>query len=173
MPERHDDAATFQIRPMQPADVPAVMAVQAACYGEHLLEPAGVLHDRLVAAADTCWVALRGDRVCAYLAAYRSRLGAVTALNGPFKPAPSPDTLYLHDLAVHPEAHGSGVGGRLVDGLMALARREGLRWSALVAVQGATSFWQRHGYEMHPPAQPDRLDAYGDDARYMVRPLAA
>ncbi|ARN23691.1 GNAT family N-acetyltransferase [Piscinibacter gummiphilus] len=158
---------------MQPADVPAVMAVQAACYGEHLLEPAGVLHDRLVAAADTCWVALRGDRVCAYLAAYRSRLGAVTALNGPFKPVPSPDTLYLHDLAVHPDAHGSGLGGRLVDGLMVLARREGLRWSALVAVQGATSFWRRHGYEPHAPAQPERLGAYGGDAHYMVRPLVA
>jgi len=158
---------------MLPADVPAVMAVQAACYGEHLLEPAGVLHDRLLAAADTCWVALRGDRVCAYLAAYRSRLGAVTALNGPFKPAPSPDTLYLHDLAVHPELHGSGLGGRLVDGLMALARHEGLRWSALVAVQGAAPFWQRQGYVPHPPAQPDHLGPYGDDAHYMVRALPA
>jgi predicted N-acetyltransferase YhbS len=158
---------------MVPADVPAVMTVQAACYGEHLLEPASVLHDRLQAAADTCWVALRGDRVCAYLAAYRSRLGSVTALNGPFKPAPSPDTLYLHDLAVHPELHGSGLGGRLVDGVMALARREGLRWSALVAVQGATSFWQRQGYAPHAPAQPDRLGPYGDDAHYMVRALSA
>ena len=158
---------------MQPADVPAVMAVQAACYGEHLLEPAGVLHERLRAAADTCWVALREGRVCAYLAAYRSRLGAVTALNGPFHPARRPDTLYLHDLAVHPEAHGSGVGGRLVDGLMALARDEGLRWSALVAVQGAMSFWRRLGYEPQAPAQPERLAPYGGDAHYMVRPLSA
>jgi len=157
---------------MTPADVPAVMAVQAACYGDALLEPAGVVHDRVVAAADTCWVASQGDRVCAYLAAYRSRLGAVTALNGPFRPAPSPDTLYLHDLAVHPDAHGAGLGGRLVDGLVALARREGLRWSALVAVQGATSFWQRHGYVPHAPAQPERLGAYGDDAHYMVRALS-
>lgn len=160
---------------MAPADVSAVMAVQAACYGDDLLEPVAVLHERVRAAADTCWVALRGGRVCAYLAGYRSRLGAVTPLHGAFEPAVSPDTLYLHDLAVHPDQHGAGLGGRLVDALLAIGRREGLRWSALVAVQGAVPFWERLGYagRVLDGAEGTPLQSYGGDAHYMVRPLSA
>lgn len=156
---------------MHPGDLPAVMAIQRACYGSALLEPLHVLRARLAAASDTCWVALHGGQVQAYLAAYRSRLGAVTALNGAFRPVAAPDTLYLHDLAVHPEAHGAGLGGRLVDTLLARARQEGLRWSALVAVQGAAPYWQRRGFASHV-ADPAALHSYGE-ADYMVRPLAA
>lgn len=159
---------------MTPADVPAVMAVQAACYGEALCEPVPVLHARLRAAADTCWVAVRDGRVCAYLAAYRSRLGAVTPLNGDFRPAARADTLYLHDLAVEPAAHGGGLGQRLVDTVVAGGRRDGLAWSALVAVQGAAAFWQRRGWQARDPADVGRwnLQAYGVDACYMVRDLS-
>lgn len=159
---------------MLPADVPAVMAVQAACYGDALLEPEAVVQARVAASPDTCWVASRGTELCAYLAAYRSRLGAVTRLHGPFRPASDADTLYLHDLAVHPRAHGAGVGGRLVDAVLAQGRRDGLSWSALVAVQGALSFWQRLGWSLADPAADAGpvLAAYGGDARYLVRNLA-
>lgn len=160
---------------MQSADLPAVMAIQAACYGMELLEPEAVLRARLERADDTCWVAERGGQVCAYLAAYRSELGAVTPLHAVFRPAPVPDTLYLHDLAVDPAHHGKGVGQRLVDALLLKAAREGLAWSALVAVRGAAAFWERLGFAAHPAVateQSDSLSSYGQAACYMARPLA-
>lgn len=160
---------------MQVADLPAVMAIQAACYGLELLEPEAVLRARLERADDTCWVAERGGQVCAYLAAYRSALGAVTPLHAVFRPAPVPDTLYLHDLAVDPAHHGKGVGQRLVDALLLKAAREGLGWSALVAVRGAAAFWERLGFVSHPvnaAPQDQRLASYGPSACYMARPLA-
>lgn len=161
---------------MQSADLPVVMAIQAACYGAELLEPEAVLRARLERADDTCWVAERGGQVCAYVAAYRSALGAVTPLHAVFRPAPVPDTLYLHDLAVDPAHHGLGLGQRLVDALLLKAAREGLAWSALVAVRGAAAFWQRMGFASHPLGSTDhddRLAGYGIAACYMVRPLTA
>ena len=51
------------------------------------MKPEAVLRARLERADDTCWVAERGGQVCAYLAAYRSALGAVTPLHAVFRPA--------------------------------------------------------------------------------------
>lgn len=160
---------------MRPADLPAVMAIQAACYGRELLEPDDVLRARLMRADDTCWVAERAGRVSAYLAAYRSELGAVTPLHAVFRPAPVPDTLYVHDLAVDPAQHGAGLGARLVEALLAQAGGEGLAWAALVAVQGAADFWERLGFAARSVAGTDHragLATYGASARYMVKPLA-
>ncbi|MET1537615.1 GNAT family N-acetyltransferase, partial [Burkholderia sola] len=84
------------------------------------------------------------------------------------------DTLYLHDMAVHPDAAGQGLARALLAPLWDRARAEGLRHTALVSVQGSRGYWERHGYAVQAlasPLQQQRLDSYGDGARYMVRPL--
>jgi hypothetical protein len=41
-----------------------------------------------------------------------------------------------------------------------------------VAVNDASTFWARNGFEVqNPPGMAEKLASYGDDARYMVRPL--
>ncbi|MCJ0765743.1 GNAT family N-acetyltransferase [Variovorax terrae] len=158
-----------------PADVPRMLEIQRACYGEAFLESGALLLRRLAAAPGTSWVALRAGRVQAYLAAYPSRLGRLTPLHGEFEPAAAPDTLYLHDLAVHPEAAGAGLGPRLVARALEQARRDGLRHSGLVSVQASHAFWQRQGYADHALAQArqrQRLASYPGAARYMARALA-
>lgn len=167
---------------MRLSDLPAVLAVQAACYAPPFVEAAATLRARLATAPDTAWVAeiteitriATADRVpCAYLTAYRSRLGRVTPLGGDFHPAAQADTLYLHDLAVTPARAGSGCGGRLVALALDAAGREGLH-VALVSVGDSLAFWQRHGFRIAPPAadatQRAHLASYPGDARYMVRP---
>ena len=161
------------VRRMQVDDLSGVLAVQAACYGGALLEPAGVMRQRLAAAGDSCWVAQAAGGVAAYLLGYRSAPGCVTALHGEFHPAPQADTLYLHDLAVHPGAAGQGLGLRLFECALQLARVERLAGMALVSVQQSAHFWERQGFvpaELVEPAQQVRLAAYGADAAYMVRP---
>ena len=162
------------LRPMALADLPAVLDVQRACYPGDFLEDAATFTQRLQSPANLSCVATQGGVVCAYLAAYRSRPGKVTPLNGGFDTVAQPDTLYLHDLAVAPQAAGQGLAQRLVKHLWAQGRSEGLVVSALVSVQGSQVFWERLGYRVQvldDPAQQQNLASYGAGACYMAKTL--
>jgi predicted N-acetyltransferase YhbS len=133
-------------------------------------EAADVVRARLRASPDTVLVARDADGVCAYLFAYRSRLGKVTALGGEFVVPQAPDTLYLHDLAVAPRAAAQGVARRLVDAM--LAQAGGMRHSALVSVQDTRRFWESLGY-MPAAGDAAALATYPAGALYMTKRLSA
>ncbi|WP_367066760.1 GNAT family N-acetyltransferase [Oryzisolibacter sp. LB2S] len=155
-------------RPLLAADLPGLLAVQRACYGDGLIESAEVYARRLASPANCSLVLVEDGRVLAYLAAYHSVLGKVTPLHGDFEATPAPDTLYLHDMAVHPAHAGRGLARALLAALRADAT--GLRHQALVSVQDSQAYWQRQGYAVHPlhdGAQRARLASYGAQAVYM------
>ena len=156
-------------RPLALADLPGLLAVQHACYGAQYVEGHAVFARRLQSPANLSQVITDADgRVLAYLAAYRSLRGKVTPLHGNFDACPHPDTLYLHDLAVLPAYAGLGLGRAL----QAALPTQGLRYSALVAVQGAQRYWARQGYQPQTlacPTQRQRLAGYGPEAVYMLR----
>lgn len=86
---------------------------------------------------------------------------------------PSPECLFIHDLAIEPRVRGKGATGILVEFLVSLARREGLSHLALVSVYGTYPLWTRFGFEVvSDAALADHLKSYGDTARYMVRAAA-
>lgn len=159
------------IRALGLHDLPGLLAVQLACYGVDFIESAEVFAWRLASPAN-CSLALEQDgRIVGYLAAYRSALHKVTPLHGDFDTVEAPDTLYLHDLAVHPAHAGRGLAAALLAPLWQRARAEGLRHSALVAVQGAQGYWERHGYAvlaLPDAGQRQRLAGYGGGAAYMA-----
>ncbi|MDY0975506.1 GNAT family N-acetyltransferase [Massilia sp. CFBP9012] len=163
-------SSPMTIRPMQPADLDAVLRVQAACYPPPMQEPAAVVKARLDAAAATCLAACDADGVCGYLFAYPSRLGLVTDLGAPFELAPDADTLYLHDLAVDPRALGRGLARALVEYLLDLGRGRGLSHAALVSVQDSTRFWTGFGFVARMTGDAGLL-TYPAGAVYMARPL--
>lgn len=155
-------------------DLPGLLAVQHACYGEGFIEGAEVFARRLASPTQCSLVLEDGGRICAYLAAYDSVLGKVTPLHGDFEAVPQTDTLYLHDMAVLPQLAGRGLARALLDPLWRQAQARGLCQSALVSVQGSQGFWERQGYAaqpLHDAAQRQRLAAYGAGAVYMVRGL--
>lgn len=166
------------LRPVRATDLDAILRVQAACYPPSMQEPAAVVAARIAQAADTSFVAVHQDGagldiVLAYLFAYRSRLGAVTPLDAHFEVDPQGDALYLHDLAVAPEASGLGLGRQLAAQLPALARDGQLPWCALVSVQDSRSFWERLGYRAagcDTRAARTALATYPPPALYMTRP---
>ncbi|MCE1191454.1 MAG: GNAT family N-acetyltransferase [Acidovorax sp.] len=177
-------AARWTPRPLAAADLPGLLAVQRACYGEGFVESAEVFARRLASPVNCSLVLEHAGKVCAYLAAYRSHLNKVTPLHGDFgadRPtapgraaAPAPDTLYLHDMAVLPALAGQGLARALLAPVWERARQEGLRHSALVSVQGSQGYWERHGYAVQPladAAQREHLASYGEGAVYMVRSL--
>ncbi len=174
----------LRLRPLRPADVPGLLAVQRACYGDGLIEGEAVFARRLASAAQCSLALVEADgpapQLVAYLAAYRSRRGAVTPFEGDFHGTPQADVfpqadaLYLHDLAVAPAWAGRGLAQALLAAAWQRARAEGLRHSALVSVQGTQAFWERQGYAAQPladAAQQRHLDSYGAGAVYMVRAL--
>lgn len=162
---------TIEVRAMRETDMEAVLAVQAACYPPAMQEAEQVVRARLLAAAPTTLVACVKGSVSAYAFAYPSRLGSVTPLGAVFTLPAAPDTLYLHDLAVLPAAHGRGLAQALLAGLFARARAAGLRHAALVSVQGSQAFWEARGYRPGV-ATGQGLATYPGRAVYMTRTLA-
>lgn len=162
-------------RALQPGDLPALLAIQQACYGTAYIESAQVYARRLDSPVNCSRVWELDGQVCAYLAAYRSLLGKVTPLHGDFAvPQGAPDTLYLHDMAVLPACAGQGFARALIDAVLEEGRAAGLRHSALVSVQDSRAYWERCGYGAWAPSGPEdlaRLASYGDGAIYMVRKL--
>lgn len=163
------------LRGLLAADLPALMALQAQAYGAAYVEPAAVMAQRLAITPQTVWGLFDAPgAMWAYLLAYRSEPGTVAPLHQAFDPATRPTALYLHDLAVHPQAKGQGLGPRLVAAALALVRAEGLGGLGLVAVQGSQPFWQRQGFQVVRPDVDSQaaLAGYGDEAAYLWRALS-
>ena len=162
-------------RPLQLDDLPGLLQVQRACYGDEYVEGAEVFARRIASAANCSLVLECEGVVCAYLAAYRSRAGKVTPLHGDFEAISTPDTLYLHDMAVHPDFVGQGLAHALLQRMRELAKDSALPYSGLVSVQGSQAYWARQGYSLHAlsdPTQQERLASYGEDAVYMLADIA-
>jgi len=167
-------AATLAWRAMAESDLDAVCAVAHAAFPNHH-EDRAVFADRLALNPGGCFVlAAGGDAALGYLIAYPWRLDDAPPLNTVVGRLPdAPAVLYLHDLALAPEARGGGHAARIVEQLAAHAAQA--RWPAiaLVAVNQAAPFWARLGFLPRDSADMSRkLSSYGEDARYMVRPLS-
>ena len=165
------DALMYHINLLQATDLPALMAIQAACYRPELNEPAKVMAQRLAQFSGWCW-ALRGpDGLAAYLLSLPARRGQITALGADFVSTETADCLYLHDLAVAPEHAGQGLGRLLVEHASQAARQHGCSGLALVCVQAALPFWQQLGFEASAldSASTRKLASYPGGARYLTR----
>lgn len=163
----------MNLRPMQMADVPAVLSVQARCYGPEFIESAQAFAAKLavVEPLGCCWVAESEGELIAYVVSLPVCQDSFPAWNAPrFEASPQATLLYLHDLAVSPAARG--VGGKLVACVMQAAQALGLPEIGLIAVQDSLAYWQRHGFEEPadlPPPIAAKLLSFGAQARYLRR----
>lgn len=159
----------LQIRPMTFADIDGVLQVQAATYAEHYHEPATVFASKLALAGPFCFVAVKQQQLCGYLFAHPWPHSAPPALFAAIDQLPADaDSLFIHDMALHPSCRGQAIGQHLLQHSLHAARQAQLSYSTLVAVQGAQRFWQRLGYRVavieHDSGFPGR---YGEAAHYM------
>lgn len=164
----------IDIRPMCVDDIDAVFGVQAEAYADGFIESRTVIGERLAAAPQTAWVAEADGQVGAYLVAYPSVRGRLSALGAGFQPSAEADSLYIHDLAVQRRLAGQGVGPALVRHAWAQALRLGLVYSSLVSVQSSMAFWEGLGYCPQAPRvdDQDKLGSYPGPACYMLARLA-
>jgi ribosomal protein S18 acetylase RimI-like enzyme len=165
------EAVALDWRAMAEADLDAVCAVARTAFPNHP-EDREVFAERLALNPRGCFVlAAGGEPACGYLMAYPWLLDDAPALNMLIGRLPeAPNVLYLHDLALAPEARGGGHALRIVERLAEQAARAGWPAIALVAVNRAAPFWAALGFLPRDTAEMSRkLSSYGQDARYMVR----
>ena len=148
------------------------MDIQARCYSAIVPESNASMGAKLAASPATCFVAEGCGGIEAYLLALPWHFHNPPCLDAAECRLPeTPDTLYLHDLAVAPEARGSGAAAELVRAFLAAQTRLGLPRASLIAIQESASWWVRHGFR---PVSVDahlaqRLTTYGAGACYMQR----
>ncbi|GLK49420.1 acetyltransferase [Brevundimonas intermedia] len=158
---------------MRPADIDAVVEVARLSFPDHF-EDRACFQNRLALYPRGCFVLADGDAPAkGYLIAYPWRADSAPPLNTVIEGLPAdPDLIYLHDLAVHPQARGGGVTRAVIERLADQAAEDGWPAVALVAVNDAVDFWSRHGFaERETPGMAAKLASYGSDARYMMRDL--
>jgi GNAT superfamily N-acetyltransferase len=78
---------------------------------------------------------------------------------------PEPVALYIHDVALLPEARGEGHALLVLTAMRQTARRLNIQRMMLVAVGASRSFWQHRGFEVLEGAQ---VRSYGDGAVVMT-----
>ncbi|MFN6264137.1 MAG: GNAT family N-acetyltransferase [Chromatiaceae bacterium] len=164
----------FHIRLMQISDLSAVVRLQDHCYADEFYESPQVVAKRLMLYPQSCWLACYQDKVWGYLFSYPSRLGQINVLGAEFGQYEQANCLYLHDMAVSPDARGNGVATALLQQALTYAGTLGLSYAALVAVQNSAAFWQQQQFtavdELSEQAS-QALTSYGSNAIYLARPL--
>ncbi len=159
-------------RPMTATDLPAVLAVAAVVHPGYP-EDEAIFAERLRLFPQGCLVLDGPGGAIGYVIAHPWRRAAPPPLNSLLGALPSQTgCFYIHDLALLPQARGSGAGGIAAVRLAEIAARAGLPRLALVAIDGSSGFWRRQGFrEVHAPALAEKLASYDDAARYMERAL--
>jgi GNAT superfamily N-acetyltransferase len=158
---------------MRPTDIDAVVEVARLSFPDHF-EDRACFQNRLALYPRGCFILADGDAPAqGYLIAYPWRAESAPPLNTVIEGLPAePALIYLHDLALHPEARGGGVTGQIIQRLAEQAAEDSWPAIALVAVNDAVGFWSRHRFVEQPAeAMTAKLASYGADARYMVRDL--
>lgn len=170
----------LQLKVIDTADVPAVLALQAQCYGPEFHESAEAFQAKVRATRGLhcSFLAVQGEHALGYVVSLPVDDDQLPGLDAPeWAPARAPRTMYLHDLAVSPEGRAQRLGHKLVEQVLRRARDMGLTQVALVAVQGSRDYWQRLGFSEAATPLPEglqrKLDSFGPEARLMRRTLVA
>lgn len=149
-------------------DLGDVERIAAAVHPAHP-EDAAVFRERMRLYPAGCFVLDGAAGIRGYVLAHPWLLGQPPSLNTLLGRLPTdPDTLYLHDLALLPDARVAGSGSRAVELIAERARGEGVATVSLLAVGQSPGFWQRQGF-LAADFGTD-LSSYGT-ATFMTRPV--
>lgn len=128
------------------SDLAEIDRIAAVVHPDHP-EDAAVFRERLQLYPAGCFVLDGASGVQGYILSHPWRLRRPPALNTLLGRLPAtPDTLYLHDLALLPTTRAGGRGTSAVDLIADQAQRERLSTLSLLAVGRSLGFWQRNGF---------------------------
>lgn len=159
-------------RAMTAYDLPAVQAIADTVHAEFFESPE-VLAERQRLYHNGCYLLEINEKPTGYVLSHPWLYGTLPPLNTLLGKLPdSPDTYYVHDLALLPVTRRVGAASRIVNALIKHAAALGYPTMTLVAVNESVPFWNKHGFEaVEVPELYGKLLSYEESARYMVRPL--
>ncbi|MBL8700030.1 MAG: GNAT family N-acetyltransferase, partial [Alphaproteobacteria bacterium] len=157
-------------RPMAPADLAGVEAIGHLIHVAYP-EDGAVFVERLALFPEGCLVLEDDHALVGYVLSHPWRHRAPPALNARLGRLPADaDCLYIHDLAVLPDARGRGAAGEILRRLAQLAATMRLPAMALISIAGTSRFWERQGFiVVDAPELSAKLASYDADARLMRR----
>jgi GNAT superfamily N-acetyltransferase len=135
-------------------------------------EDAAVFAERLELYPAGCFSLRHTDKLVGYVISHPWHRQSPPPLNTLLLQMPvAASTYYIHDIALLPEARGSGMASVIVPALVDAAKSQSLPSLSLVAVNQSVVFWERHKFRVLVDGQLDeKLRSY-EDARFMVRDL--
>jgi ribosomal protein S18 acetylase RimI-like enzyme len=157
---------------MMAADLPALLAIADVVHPGYP-EDVAVFEERLALFPPGCLLLERGAHPIGYILSHPWTYAAPPALNSLLGALPvPPTTYYIHDIALLPEARGTGAANAVIVQSIDLAKSLGLPNLSLVAVNDSVGFWRRQGFALTPiPALDAKLRSYDDAARFMTRAI--
>lgn len=165
----------LSIRTATPEDISQILRIQARCYQPDFLEAAQAFASKIQASPQTCWLVHRGQHIAAYLVSVPVDRHTFPALDAAtFQLSPSPELLYWHDMAVHPDFRGDGIAARLASHALQQAKQLGFKQLGLIAVQDSSSYWHKHGFNItdsHAYGLTAKVASFGSDAVFMQQTL--
>lgn len=156
-------------RSMTAADLPAIKQVADVVHRD-FPESDAVFEERLRLYAAGCFVLNDGERISGYVISHPWLYRKPPALNSLLQAIPhAADTYYVHDIALLDKARRSGSASGIVRILVKHARDRSFSNLSLIAVNGSSPFWLRHGFSVvSDPGIDLKLKSYGDGAKFMT-----
>lgn len=149
------------VRQLGAADLAACVAIEELCYPPPVVEGLASFERELRHFPAGCWVAVdtggaapttSTDRVIGYAICMPTCMRHCPLESSYTTELPMPSdadadrTLYVHDLAVAPEARGAGIGALLLQQVLMCAITARVPSVTLTEVCGARGFWEHHGF---------------------------
>lgn len=151
---------------MEIADLSAIDKVQLAAFGEGFIEPMSKFEYILNQYDEAAFVALIDNSVVGYMLAYPSEAEQPDYDTRQCKVNGDEPCLYIHDLCLHPNAHGKGLAKQLFSKMYEIAVQKNFEQMIGIAVQDSVPFWQKTGFTMLYPQTYN-----GEPGQYMSKKL--
>lgn len=159
-------------RPALESDLQVVYAMHESAH-KGLPESREVLEEKFQLFPHGWLVFEKTARIVGYGISYPWRLYTVPVLNSRMGTLPKcPNCLFLHDLALLPEARGKNSAQGFLQLAAMLAASHKLQALTGVSLYGSSRLWVRYGFAVvNDPTLNRQLCSYGPNARYVLRPL--
>jgi hypothetical protein len=160
-------------QPLTTSDIPSVLSIAAQIHPD-LFERPKIFSEKVELFPQGCKKLFIDNQTVGYGFAHPWKTHSVPQLNTFLEKIPEqPDCLYIHDVAILPEARGRNATNLLITLYQTLAIHYDFTALSLVSVYMTTGFWKRFGFKIiKVEAIEEQLRSYGNDASYMTMCLA-
>lgn len=155
-----------------PEDAEAIGHLSLQILGD-LGEPAEIFAERISLCPEGCHVLMSGQDMLGHAIAHPWLRGEPPAMNQMLGSLPpDADCWYIHEVALVEQARGRGGVRAILQVLTETAAAAGIHVMALVAVEGASAYWEGLGFRQ-APLKEAQIGSYGGQAAYMELNLQA